>query len=128
MDDHITPHDYYSNAPKPQPGSYPGGEQLTSRNTTYAELQSSLVTQEEENLVLRGRVETNMSADTPSADGYWKLPTPSPPKEGQQGYGAYMDRMAVEEKEFHQEQQRKIRGVAASVHQIQSSEMWFHHQ
>ena len=48
-----------------------------------------------------------MSADTPSADGYWKLPTPPPPKEGEQGYGAYMDRMAAEEKEFHQEQQRK---------------------
>ena len=52
LDDHITPCDYYSNPPEPQPGSYPGGEQLTSRNTTYAELQSSLITQEEENLVL----------------------------------------------------------------------------
>ena len=107
LDDHITPRDYYSNPPKPQPGSYPGGKQLTSRNTTYAELQSSLITQVEENLVLWGRVETNMSADTPSPDGYWKLPTPPPPKEGEQGYGAYMDRMAMEEKEFHQEQQRK---------------------
>ena len=107
LDDHITPHDYYSNPPKPQPGSYPGGEQLTSRNTTYAELQSSLITQEEEYLVLWGRVETNMSADTPSANGYQKLPTPPAPKEGEQGYGAYMDRMAAEEKEFCQEQQRK---------------------
>ena len=70
LNGHITPHDYYSNPPQPQPGSYPGGEQLTSRNTTYAELQSSLITQEEENLALQGRVETNMSADTPSADGY----------------------------------------------------------
>ena len=50
--DHITPHDYYSNPPKPQPGNYPGGEQLTSRNTTYTELQSSLIIQEEENLAL----------------------------------------------------------------------------
>ena len=48
-----------------------------------------------------------MLADTPSADGYQKLPTPPPPKEGEQGYRAYMDRMAVEEKEFCQEQQRK---------------------
>ena len=106
-EDHITPHDYYSNPPKPQPGSYSGGEQLTSRNTTYAELQSSLITQEEENLALQGRVETNMSADTPSADGYQKLPTPPPSKEGEQGYRGYMDRMAMEEKEFCQEQQRK---------------------
>ena len=83
LDDHIAPCDYYSNPPEPQPGSYPGWEQLTSRNTTYAELQSSLITQEEENLVLQGRIETNMSADTPSANGYWKLPTPPPPKEGE---------------------------------------------
>ena len=48
-----------------------------------------------------------MSADIPSAEGYWKLPTPPPPKEGEQGYRAYMDRTAMEEKEFHQEQQRK---------------------
>ena len=62
---------------------------------------------EEENLVLWGRVEADMSADTPSANGYQKIPTPPPPKEGEQGYGAYMDRMATEEKEFHQEQKRK---------------------
>ena len=48
-----------------------------------------------------------MLADTTSANGYWKLPTPPPPKEGEQGYWAYTDRMAMEEKEFHQEQQRK---------------------
>ena len=41
-----------------------------------------------------------MLAGTPSADGYQKLPTPPPPKEGKQGYKAYMDRMATEEKEF----------------------------
>ena len=46
-DDHAIPHDYYSGAPEPQPGSYPGSEQLTSKNTMYAELQGSLVTQEE---------------------------------------------------------------------------------
>ena len=48
-----------------------------------------------------------MSADGPSADGYWKLLTLPPPKEGEQGYEAYMDRMAAEEKQFCQEQQRK---------------------
>ena len=41
-DDHTMPHDYYLGPPEPQPGSYPGGEQLTSRNTIYAELQDSL--------------------------------------------------------------------------------------
>ena len=35
-DDHTMPHDYYSSPPEPQPGSYPGSEQLTSKNTTYA--------------------------------------------------------------------------------------------
>ena len=48
-----------------------------------------------------------MSADTPSANGYQKLPTPPSLKEGEQDYRAYMDRMAAEEKEFCQEQQRK---------------------
>ena len=48
-----------------------------------------------------------MSADIPSAEGYRKLPAPPPPKEGEQGYRAYMDRTAVEEKEFCQEQQKK---------------------
>ena len=63
------PHDYYSSHPEPQPGSYPGSEPLTSKNTTYAELQGSLITQEED-LVLQGRVETSMSTETPSTEGY----------------------------------------------------------
>ena len=67
MDDHTIPH-YYSSPPEPQPGSYPGGKQLTSRNTTYAELQDSLVTQEKEDLILQGRVETSMSTKTPSTE------------------------------------------------------------
>ena len=56
----------YSGPPEPQPGSYPGGKQLTSRNTTCAELQDSLITQEKEDLILQGRVETSMSTETPS--------------------------------------------------------------
>ena len=32
-DYHIIGHDPYSGPPEPQPGSYPHGEQLTSRNT-----------------------------------------------------------------------------------------------
>ena len=34
-DDQAAGHDYYSGPPEPQPGSYPCGEQHTSRNTTY---------------------------------------------------------------------------------------------
>ena len=68
MDDHTIPHDYYSSPPEPQPGSYPGGEQLASKNTTYAEFQDSLITQENEDL--QGRVETSMSTETPSTEGY----------------------------------------------------------
>ena len=37
-DDHTMPCDYYSSPPEPQPGSYPGGEPLTSINTMYADL------------------------------------------------------------------------------------------
>ena len=48
-----------------------------------------------------------MSADIPSAEGYQKLPTPPSPKEGEQGYRAYMDRMAMEEKEFHQQRKQE---------------------
>ena len=70
LDDHTIPHDYYSSSPEPQPGSYPGGKQLTSKNTTYAELQDSLITQEKEDLILQGRVETSMSTETPSTEGY----------------------------------------------------------
>ena len=64
------PHEYYSSPPEHQPGSYPGGEQLTSKNTTYAELQGSLITQEQEDLILQGRVETSMSTETPSTEAY----------------------------------------------------------
>ena len=56
-DDHAIPHDYYSGPPEPQPGSYPCGKQLTSKNTMYAELQGSLMTHGE-CLLLQGRVET----------------------------------------------------------------------
>ena len=70
MDDHTISHDYYSSPPEPQPGSYPGGEQLTSRNTTYDELHDSLITQENEDLMLQGRVETSMYTETPSTEGY----------------------------------------------------------
>ena len=70
MDDHTIPHDYYSRPPEPQPGSYPGDEQLTSKNTTYAELQDSLITQKKEDLILQGRVETSMSTETSSTEGY----------------------------------------------------------
>ena len=86
---------------EPQPGSYPGGEQLTSRNTTYAELQDSLVTQEKEDLILQGRVETSMYTETPSTEEYWKMPPPPPPKKGKPGYEAYMNRMATEEQKYH---------------------------
>ena len=81
-DDHTMPCDYYSSPPEPQPGSYPGSEQLTSKNTTYAELQGSLITQEKEDLLLQGRVETSMSTETPSTEGYQKMPPPPPPKKG----------------------------------------------
>ena len=107
MDDHTIPHDYYSSPPEPQPGSYPGGEQLTSKNTTYAELQDSLITQEKEDLILQGRVETSMSTETPSTEGYQKMPPPPPPKKGELGYEAYMNRMAAEEQKYHEEQARK---------------------
>ena len=78
MDDHTIPYD--SSPPEPQPGSYPGGEQLTSRNTMYAELKDSLITQEKEDLILQGIVETNMYTETPSMEGYQKMPPPPPPK------------------------------------------------
>ena len=106
-DDHTIPHDYYLGPPKPQPGSYPGGEQLTSRNTTYAELQDSLVTQEKEDLILQGRVETSMYTKTSSTEGYQKMPPPPPPKKGEPGYKAYMNRMATEEQKYCEEQARK---------------------
>ena len=70
MDVQTIPDDCYSSPPEPQPGSYPGGKQLTSRNPMYAELQDSLVTQEKEDLILQGRVETSMSTETPSTEGY----------------------------------------------------------
>ena len=105
-DDHTIPHDYYSSPPEPQPGSYPGSEPLTSKNTTYAELQDSLITQEKEDLILQGRVETSMSTETPSTEGYQKMPPPPQPKKGEQGYETYMNRMAAEEK-YHKEQAKK---------------------
>ena len=98
------PHDYYSSPPEPQPGSYPGGEPLTSKDTTYAELQGSLITQD---LILQGRVETSMSTETPSPEGYQKMPPPPPPKKGKQGYEAYMNRMDAEEQKYHKEQAKK---------------------
>ena len=106
-DDHTMPCDYYSSPPEPQPGSYPGGEQLTSKNTTYAELQGSLITQEKEDLILQGRGETSMSTETPSTEGYQKMPPPPPPKKGKWGYEAYMNRMAAEEQKYHEEQAKK---------------------
>ena len=51
----------------------------------YAELQGSLISQEEEDLVLQGRVETSMSTETPSPEGYRKMPPPPPPKKGEWG-------------------------------------------
>ena len=95
-DDHTVPCDYYSSPPEPQPGSYPGGEQLTSKNTTYAELQDSLITQEED-LILQGRVKTNMSTETPSR-GISKDATTSSTQEGQ---------MAAEEQKYCEEQAKK---------------------
>ena len=100
------PCDYYSSPPEPQPGSYPGSEQLTSKNTTYAELQDRLITQEED-LILQGRVKTNMSTETPSTEAYRKMPSPPPPKKGEWGYEAYMSRMAAEEQKYHEEQVKK---------------------
>ena len=101
------PHDYYLGPPEPQPGSYPGGEQLTSRNTTYAELQDSLITQEKEDLILQGRVETSMYTKTPSTEGYQKMPPHPPPRKGKPDYEAYMNRMAAEEQRYCEEQARK---------------------
>ena len=106
-DDHTMPHDYYSSPSEPQPGSYPGSEQLTSKNTMYAKLQDSLITQEKEDLILQGRVEISMSTETPSTEGYQKMPPPPPPKKGKQGYEAYMNRMAAEEQKYCEEQARK---------------------
>ena len=71
-----------------------------SKNTMYAELQGSLITQEED-LILQGRVETSMSTETPSTEGYQKMPPPPPPKKGKQGYEAYINRMAAEEQKYH---------------------------
>ena len=48
--------------------------------------------------------------------------TPPPPKEGELGYGAYMDRMATGRKGIPPRTTEKMRGVAASVHRIQSIE------
>ena len=106
-DDHTMPCDYYSSPPEPQAGSYPGGKPLTSKNTTYAELQGSLITQEEEDLVLQWRVETSMSTETPSTEGYQKMPPPPPPKKGKQGYETYMNRMAAEEQKYCKEEAKK---------------------
>ena len=106
-DDHTIPHDYYSSPPEPQPGSYPGGEQLTSKNTMYAELQDSLISQEKEDLILQGRVETSMSTETSSTEGYQKMPPAPPPKKGKLGYEVYINRMAAEEQKYHEEQARK---------------------
>ena len=105
-DDHAMPCDYFSSPPEPQPGSYPGGEQLTSKNTMYAELWDSLITQEED-VLLQGRVETSMSTETPSTEAYWKMPPAPPPTKGKQGYEAYMNRMAAEEQKYHEEQAKK---------------------
>ena len=107
MDDHTIPRDYYSSPAEPQPGSYPGGEQLTSKNTTYAELQDHLITQDREDLILQGRVETSMATEIPSTEGYQKMLPPPPPKKGEWGYEAYMNRMAAEEQRYHEEQARK---------------------
>ena len=92
-DDHAIPCDYYSGPLEPQPGSYPGGKQLTSKNTTYAELQGSLMTQGE-GLLLQGRVETALLTEAPTVEGYCKMPPP-PPKKGEQGYEDFMKRMAA---------------------------------
>ena len=106
-DDHTIPQDYYSSPPEPQPGSYPDGEQLTSKNTTYAELQDSLITQDREDLILQGRVETSMATETPSTEGYQKMLPPPPPKKGEWSYEAYVNKMAAEEQRYHEEQARK---------------------
>ena len=85
----------------------PDSEQLTSKNTTYAELWDSLITQEEEDLILQGRVKTNMSTEIPSTETYQKMPPPPPPKKGEWGYEAYMNRMAAEEQKYNEEQAQK---------------------
>ena len=103
-DGHTMPCDYYSSPPEPQPRSYPGREQLTSKNTMYAELWDSLITQEEGDLLLQGRVKTNMSTGTSSTETYQKMPPPPPLKKGKWGYKAYMNRMAAEEQKYHEEQ------------------------
>ena len=75
--------------------------------TPHAELQDSLVSQEKEDLILQGRVETSMYTETPSTEGYQKMPPPPPPRKGELGYEAYMNRMAAEEQKYHEEQARK---------------------
>ena len=105
-DDHAIPHDYYSGPPEPQPGSYPGSKQLTSKNTMYAELQGSLMTQGE-GLLLQGRVETSLLTEAPTVGEYCKMPPPPPPKKGEQGYEHFMKRMAAEEQKYHEEQAKK---------------------
>ena len=104
-DDHAILHDYYSGPPEPQPGSYPSSKQLTSKNTMYAELQGSLMTQGE-GLLLQGRVETALLTEAPTAEGYHKMPPPLP-KKGEQGYEDFMKRMAAEEQKYHKEQAKK---------------------
>ena len=66
-EDHTLLHDYYSGPPNPQPGSYPHGEQLTSRNTMYANLQDSLMTQRED-LLMQGKVEMALHEDVITAE------------------------------------------------------------
>ena len=80
-EDHALPHDY-SGPPEPQPGFYADGEPVTSKNTTYAELQDSLVTQGEE-LLMQGRFETALSLDVNAVGDNQKLPPPPPPKKGE---------------------------------------------
>ena len=96
-DDHIISHNPYSGPPEPQPGSYPHGEQLTSKNTSYEDLQDSLVTQDEEDLLMQGRVEKALQLEGTVADKGCHLPPPPLPKEGDHGYEDYVRRRASEE-------------------------------
>ena len=72
----------------------------------YAELQGSLMTQEEV-LLLQGRVETALFAEAPTTEEYHKMPPPPPPKKGEQGYEDFIKRMPAKEQKYCKEQPKK---------------------
>ena len=70
MDDHTIPHDYYCSLPEPQPGSYPGGKQLTSETPHMLSYKTASSLWKKKTSYSKGELKPAWSTETHSTEGY----------------------------------------------------------